>query len=85
MKLTDEKIWGRAKHGNPSILSDPGVSTLKDSGRRTPLHWLAWEGVKEAWFHPDFNKVKNKDGETPKDRWFLYKHKPVTYTDFING
>ena len=63
--MTDNEIRNRAKKGDPSILSDPGVSKLKDFNGDTPLHWLAYGGVKEVLKHPDVSKVKNKYGETP--------------------
>ena len=84
MKLTNNEIWHKASYGDPSIISDPRISTLRDEFDWTPLHLLAWHDVKEAWFHPDFDKVKNKNGKTPKDWWIKYGYKPVTCTDFIN-
>ena len=85
MKLTDNQIWIETENSNPSILSDPRVSTLKVNPEYgwTPLHVLAWKGVKEAWFHHDFDKIKSKDGKTPKDMWIATGHKPVTCIDFI--
>ena len=83
-KLTDNQIWKKAKDSDSSILSDPRVSALRDEDGWTPLHWLAWMGVKEAWFHPDFDKVKNKYRRTPKDTWFRAGYKPLTCMDFIN-
>ena len=83
MKLTDGKLWTRAYNGDPSILSDPRVNTLKDECGHTPLHWLAYKGVREVLKHPDFDKVKNNYGQTPKDICFLYKQKPETCPYFI--
>ena len=83
LKLINDEIWVKAKKGDPSILSNPRVSTLRNEYSWTPLHYLAWIGVKKAWFHPDFDKVKIKNGRTPKDWWFVAGHKPVTCTDFI--
>ena len=85
MRLTDSEIWAKAKSGDSSILSDPRVSELKHEDGWTPLHELANKGVKEAWFHPDFDKVGDKKGRTPKDWWFQMGHKPITCTDFIGS
>ena len=82
-ELTDYEIWVRARNGDPSILSDLRVSTLRNNFGWTPLHYLAWKGVKKAWFHPDFDKVKNKEGETPKDWWIKSNHRLLTCMDFI--
>ena len=79
----DDEIWVKAKKGDPSTLSDPRVSTLRDNFSWTPLHYLAWRGAKKIWSHPDFDKVKDKKGRTPKDTWIIYRHRPVTCANFI--
>ncbi len=84
MELIDEEIWYKAYRGDSSILSDPRVSIISGQNGDTPLHYLAWHGVKEDWFHPDFNKVKSNDGKTPRDTWINTGHKPLTCVDFIN-
>ena len=65
LTLTDYQIWIKAGGGDPSILSDPRVSTLRDGHGWTPLHLLASRGVKGTLKHPDASKVKNKNGNTP--------------------
>ena len=79
LTLTDYQIWAKAGNGDPSILSDPRASTLKNDAGSTPLHWLAWKGVKEVLDHPDVSKIKTKSGNTPlhysadrgiKEAWF---------------
>ena len=82
-KLTDKQIWNKAYKGDPSILSDPRVSTLRDKYGRTSLHYLAHKGVKEVWSHSNFDKVKDKNGETPKDWWFVHNRKPPACADFV--
>ena len=84
-KLASDEIWHKAERGDSSILSDPKVSKIRDRYGWTPLHCLALKGVKEAWFHPDFDKIKDKKGRTPKDIWFQFDYKPVTCMDFINN
>ena len=79
-ELTDRQIWHKAKSGDPSILSDPRVSTLKDENDNTILHYLASRGVKEVLKHPDVSKVRDEFGWTPlhllvswsgpKEAWF---------------
>lgn len=82
--LTDDQIWAKASEGDPSALSDPRVSTLRNGCGSTPPHLLAWAEVKEVWSHHDFNKAKNKNGGTPKDWWFQAGYRLPTCTDFIN-
>ena len=63
--LTDKQIFDKALDGDPSILSDPRVSILRDEFDETTLHYLADKGVKGTLKHPDASKVKNKNGNTP--------------------
>ena len=85
MKLTDNQIWDKAYKGNPSILSDPGVSTPKDKHGWTPLHYLAGAGagIKEVLKHLDVSKAKNENGNTPLHCLSYYGVKEVwSHPDF---
>ena len=78
-ELTDYQIWRKAGNGDPSILSDPRISRIKDFNGNTPLHYLADGGVKEVLKHPDVSILKNEYDNTPlhflahrgvKEAWF---------------
>ena len=64
-QLTDNQIWDKAHKGDPSILSDSRIGTLKNNFNWTPLHFLASKGVKEVLKHSGASKVRDDTGATP--------------------
>ncbi len=65
MRITKENIFEEARRCNLEILKSDLVDTVKNHDGWTPLHDLAYEGVKEVLNHPSVDKVKDHDGDTP--------------------
>ncbi len=64
--ITRENIFDEIAKGNYlEILKSDLVDKVKDKYDCTPLHRLAWDGVKKVFDHPSVDKVKNKYGDTP--------------------
>ncbi len=66
MRITKENIWNELdKENYLEVLKSDLVDKVKDKYDWTPLHHLAYDGVKDVLDHPSVDKVKNKYGETP--------------------
>jgi len=65
MKITKENIFDEAEKSNLEVLKSDLVDTVKNVDGWTPLHILAWNGVKEVLNHPSVDKVKDDNGWTP--------------------
>ncbi len=64
--ITKENIFNEIVKGNYlEVLKSDLVDTVKDHDGDTPLHWLAWKGVKDVLDHPSVDKVKTNYGQTP--------------------
>jgi len=63
--ITKENIFEEARRCNLEILKSDLVDKVKDHNGWTPLHDLAWCGVKDVLDHSSVDKVKNKYGDTP--------------------
>lgn len=71
-------LHGLANTNHGHIVNHPDASKPNSAGN-TPLHTLAKKGNPEVQKHPDFDKVKNNVGLTPKDV-FKKKNEAVAYT-----
>ncbi len=65
MKITEENIWKETRKRNLEVLRSGFVDKVKSNNGWTPLHNLAWRGVKEVLSHPSVDKVKDDFGDTP--------------------
>ncbi len=66
MRITKENICNEIEKKNYlEVLKSDLVDKVKDNKGQTPLHHLAWNGVKEVLDHPSVDKVKDKFGWTP--------------------
>jgi len=63
--ITKENIFEEAKKSNLEVFKSDLVDKVKDANGLTPLHWLAWNGVKEILDHSSVDKVKDGAGWTP--------------------
>ncbi len=64
--ITKDNIFEEIEKKNYlEVLKSNLVDKVKDHEGWTPLHWLAWKGVKEIIHHPSVDKVKDHDGDTP--------------------
>ncbi len=64
--ITKENIFNEIEKKNYlEVLRSDLVDKVKDKYDCTPLHYLAWEGVKKVLNHPSVDKVKDNLGETP--------------------
>jgi len=80
MIITKENIWEETRKGNYfEVLKNNLVDKVKDDEGWTPLHWLAYDGVKDVLNHPSVDKVKDNLGRTPLH--FLAYKKHVTVED----
>jgi len=58
--ITKENIWDEIdKRNYLEVLRSDLVDQVKDEEGRTPLHELAYHGVKEVFDHPSVDKVKD--------------------------
>jgi len=67
MIITRENIWKKIKKKKNylEVLKSDLVDKVKDKYSWTPLHELAWRGVKEVLSHPSVDQVKDNNGATP--------------------
>ncbi len=67
MRITKENIWNEIKEKNNylEVLESDLVDKIKDEDGWTPLHLLAYRGVKDVLHHPSVDKVKDKYDDTP--------------------
>jgi len=66
MIITKENIWDEIEKKNYlEVLKSDLVDKVKNEDGWTPLHYLAWNEVKEAFSHPSVDQVKNSYGSTP--------------------
>jgi len=63
--ITKENILNEAWKSNLEVLKSDLVDKVKDGNGWTPLHMLAYKGIKDVLSHPSVDKVKTKLGETP--------------------
>ncbi len=63
--ITKDNIINEARKRNLEVLKSDLVDTVKDDAGWTPLHELAYRGVKEVLNHPSVDQVKDNDGRTP--------------------
>jgi len=64
--ITKENIFDEIEKKNYlEVLRSDLVDKVKDEEGRTPLHYLAWNEVKEVLSHPSVDQVKNSYGSTP--------------------
>ncbi len=64
--ITKENIFKEARKRNLKVLKSDLVDKVKGNfGGWTPLHHLAYDGVKDVFDHPSVDKVKNSYGYTP--------------------
>jgi len=67
--ITKENIWKEAWKNNLKvsleILKSDLVDKVKDRNGETPLHELAYKGIREVLDHPSVDKVQNNKGGTP--------------------
>ncbi len=64
--ITKENIWCEINKRNYlEVLKSDLVDQVKDEDGWTPLHSLAWKGVKEVLSHPSVDQVKDNNGATP--------------------
>jgi len=77
--ITKENIIDEARKSNLEVLKSDLVDTVKWPCNWTPLHILAWNGVKEVFDHPSVDKVKTKYDQTPLH--VLARHSHLTKED----
>ncbi len=70
MILTKDNIFDEIEKKNYlEVLRSDLVDKVKDKDKDkygwTPLHWLAWKGVKDVLDHPSVDLVKTNYGQTP--------------------
>ncbi len=65
MRITEDNIFEEARKNNLEVLKNDLVDKVKDNYGQTPLHALAYNGVKEVLSHPSVDKVKDRYEETP--------------------
>jgi len=63
--ITEKNIWDETERCNLEVLKSNLVDKVKDKYSWTPLHELAWMGVKDVLSHPSVDKVKDNKGSTP--------------------
>ncbi len=63
--ITKDNIWDETERCNLEVLKSDLVNKVKDSDSWTPLHYLAWCGVKKVFSHSSVDKVKDNRGQTP--------------------
>jgi len=71
-------LLSRAKKKDVSILKDSNVDKAVDSDGWTPLHELAYKGVKEVLSHPSVDKVKDR-WELAPIQWLAEKETKKTW------
>ncbi len=79
--ITEENIWDEAKKSNLEVLKSDLVDKAKDSYGWTPLHELAYVGVKEILSHPSVDQVKDYYGKTPLHWLARYRYSYITVED----
>ncbi len=66
MKITEENIWDEIKKKNYlKVLNSDLVDKVKDNDGETPLHELAWNGIKDVLDYPSVDQVKDNYSKTP--------------------
>ncbi len=64
--ITEKNIFEEIRKKNYlEVLRSDLVDKVKNQHDQTPLHLLAYKGVKEVLSHPSVDIVKNNDGYTP--------------------
>ncbi len=63
--ITKENIFDEARKSNLEVLKSDLVDKVKDVNGGTPLHSLAWKGVKDVLSHPSVDTIKDNNGKTP--------------------
>jgi len=63
--LDEDIIFEKAKKGDISILSEPGIEKMIDGEGRTPLHYLGKKGKMEILKKSATFTAKDKDGRVP--------------------
>jgi len=74
MIITKENIWDEARKSNLEVLKSDFVDKVKDVYRMTPLHYLAWKGVKDVLNHPSIDKIKDDYGCTTLHVLAIWDH-----------
>jgi len=72
--ITEDNIFEEAKKSNLEVLKSDLIDKVKDRFDRTPLHILAWYGVKEVLSHPSVDLVKDHFGRTPLHKLANWGH-----------
>ncbi len=73
MRITKKNIFKEIdKRNYLEVLKSDLVDKVKDNDGYTPLHELAWNGIKEVLHHPSVDKVKDKDVWTPL-HWLAWR------------
>jgi len=85
MKITKENIIDEAEKSNLEVLKSDLVDTVKNKDSWTPLHILAWEGVKDVLHHPSVDKVKDNNGWTPLHVLARYGVKDVLHHPSVDN
>lgn len=72
-KIVDLPSREKLKGGKNTsmLLNHPLVSEIRNKAGRTPLHELAISGSRPALKHPNARKVKDSEGYTPRDLFYL--------------
>ncbi len=65
IKITEKNIFDEARKSNLEALRSDFVDKVKDNYGWTPLHELAYRGVKETLSHPSVDTIKDNDDWTP--------------------
>ncbi len=75
--ITKENIFDEAWKNNLEVLKSDLINKARGKNSWTPLHTLAYRGVKEILDHPSVDKIKTYSGKTPLHVLALYGVKDV--------